>query len=287
MPSQLDPLGDDVGRRAVGVAAGAGVVAEVADEGALVRVRGAAATAVLGVVGVLELGQGLAGVVDPEVGHPGPAGELAIAPEVGDQRVVGVEHEAGAPGALGHQRRPIVGQRLELAVAVELVAEEVGEHDQLRLQLGGHLRQPGLVDLEQALVRRPVRAGPWRRPRSCSTRRDCGRARDRRRAGRRRSCPAVVVLPLVALITSSPRSGPRRGGRSRRGPSRRSMRPGSVVPPPRPLRRLSAPVALARAALARKSVLMMVQARRARVIRSARAAALSVAGRSARWSPSA
>ena len=45
----------------------AGVVAEVADEGALVGVGMAAAAAVLGVEGVLQLGQRLGGVLDPEV----------------------------------------------------------------------------------------------------------------------------------------------------------------------------------------------------------------------------
>ena len=47
------------------------VVAEVADEGPLVRVGGPAAPAVLGVEGVLELRQRLARVLDPEVGDAG------------------------------------------------------------------------------------------------------------------------------------------------------------------------------------------------------------------------
>ena len=58
----------------------------------------------------------------------------------------------GAPGPRRDRLRPLVGQRLHLAVAVELVAEEVAEHDQRGVELVGDPRQPGLVDLEEALV---------------------------------------------------------------------------------------------------------------------------------------
>ena len=149
--AELDLRGREVGLGAVGPAVGAAVVAEVADEGPLVRVGVAAAPAVLRVVRVLELGQGLGRVLDPEVGDPRPATKLAVAAEVGDQRVVGVEHEAAASGALVDHRRPLVRERLELAVAVELVAEEVAEHDEAGVELGRDARQPRLVDLEQAL----------------------------------------------------------------------------------------------------------------------------------------
>ena len=124
------------------------------DERSLVDVWRAAAAAVLGVEGVLELRQGLARIVDPEVGHAWAAGQVAVAAEVGDQRVVGVQHEPGLAGQAGDQLRPLVGQMLELAVAVELVAEQVAEHDQARFQLRGDLGEPGLVDLEQALLAR-------------------------------------------------------------------------------------------------------------------------------------
>ena len=65
--------------------------------------------------------------------------------------------------------------------------------------------------------------------------------------------PAVVVLPLVALITVAPpvRRAPRREIAS--GSSRSSTRPGRVVPPPRPLARLAAPIARERASLAPNS----------------------------------
>ena len=50
-----------------------------------------AAAAVLGVGGVLELGEGERVVVDAEVAAP-----RWLAAEVGDQRVVGVQHERAA-----------------------------------------------------------------------------------------------------------------------------------------------------------------------------------------------
>src|SRR4051812_49840618 len=40
---------------------------------------------------------------------------------------------------------------LELAVAVELVAKQVAEDDEPRLELGRYARKPRLVDLEEAL----------------------------------------------------------------------------------------------------------------------------------------
>jgi hypothetical protein len=57
--------------------------------------------------------------------------------------------------------------------------------------------------------------------------------------------PAVVVLPLVELTTTDPRTRPP-ARRAIASPSiRSSTRPGRVVPPPRPLRRLRPPVARA------------------------------------------
>src|SRR4051812_7307688 len=99
----------------------------MADEGALVGVGVAAAAAVLGVEGVLQLRQGLARVLDAEVDDAVAGASLGVATEVGDQRVVGVEREAGGAGAALDHAGPLVGQRLHLAVAVELVAEEVAE----------------------------------------------------------------------------------------------------------------------------------------------------------------
>jgi hypothetical protein len=57
--------------------------------------------------------------------------------------------------------------------------------------------------------------------------------------------PAVVVLPLVELTTIEPRRSRPASRSIASGSIRTSRRPGRVVPPPRPLRRLSAPTARA------------------------------------------
>ncbi len=124
----------------------------MADESALVNVWVTAAPAVLGVEGVLELGQGVRGVLDPEIGDSVAPLPGLVAAEVGDRRIVGVEHEARAPGPCRHGLGPVLRQRLDLAVAIELVAEEVAEHHHGGIELGRDLREPGLVDLEQALA---------------------------------------------------------------------------------------------------------------------------------------
>src|SRR3712207_8320835 len=50
-----------------------------------------------------------------------------------DRRVVGVQHEVAV--VRGGHRGPALGDRLELAVAVELVAEQVREQDRPRPDL--------------------------------------------------------------------------------------------------------------------------------------------------------
>src|SRR6187402_2982115 len=62
--------------------------------------------------------------------------------------------------------------------------------------------------------------------------------------------PAVVVLPLVALTIVVPRSSPVPRRAIASGSRRSRTRPGRVVPPPRPLRRLAAPIARESASLA-------------------------------------
>ena len=102
------------------------------------------------------------------------------------------------------------------------------------------------------------------------------------------SMPAVVVLPLVALTIVDPRvsSAPRREIAS--GAMRSSSRPGRVVPPPRPLRRLSAPVARAIPTLARKAAALIPAAPGGHDHpQGAGQQAHDRAGRSAMWSPSA
>ena len=106
-----------------GVPAGrAAVVTEVADVGGGVVVGRPAANAVLRVGGVLQRGPGLLGVVQPE-GHR--AGRARC--EIAHDGVVRI-HDNGRPAPEGGDGlAPPVGHELELAVAVELVAEEVAE----------------------------------------------------------------------------------------------------------------------------------------------------------------
>ena len=140
---------------------------------------------------------------------------------------------------------PALGDQLELAVAVELVAEQVAEHDRARADAPRDLGQRGLVDLEQAeLARRAPRAAWRRRPRRGSRRSCCARAA---RAARRISAAiaAVVVLPFVAETSADP-SGSRAARRSiAPGSAFQSSLPGRVVPPPRPASRETAPTARA------------------------------------------
>ena len=74
-----------------------------------------------------------------------------------DLRVVAVqdEHRLGRKLVDGHA--PALGDQLELAVAVELVAEEVPEADGTRAHAPEHLRESGLVHLEEAELGVPGR----------------------------------------------------------------------------------------------------------------------------------
>ena len=177
---------------------------------------------------MLHAGQRLGVVLDAEVGHP-----LALAPEVGHQRVVGVQHEGGAAVERATSSGPAVGEQLELAVAVELVAEQVGEQQQARLDLLGHARQPGLVDLEQpelAGLAAGVEQGGGDPQAMLDPARLCttGRPARSRQAA---SIAAVVVFPLVAETSSEPSSSSRAMRSSAPGERRSSSRPGAVVPP--------------------------------------------------------
>ena len=53
------------------------------------------------------------------------------------------------PRQSADQRRPAIGDRLQLAVSVELITEQVAEQHRPRVQLGGDPVQPELIDLEQ------------------------------------------------------------------------------------------------------------------------------------------
>ena len=182
------------GLRAPRVAVGAVVVAEVAHEDRVVDVRGAAAAAVLGVGGVLHLRHRHA--LRPRR-RSTAADPVALARSARPTRVVGVEHEL-----LDRRRRqrlgPALGDRLELAVAVELVAEQVAQQQRARADLGEDLRQPELVDLEQPGVAAARRSSAVATPpamlapaRLCTS---VWPPRSRIRA----AIAAVVVLPFVA-----------------------------------------------------------------------------------------
>ncbi len=121
--------------------------------------------------------------------------------EVGDQRIVGVERQRCA-GQRRDQSRPAVGDRLQLAVAVELVAEQVAEQDRPRMRAAGRPVKPELVDLEQAELAADRAARPGRREqastrrrRPCWRRPGCGRASARPVEGspRHRRCRGLAV----------------------------------------------------------------------------------------------
>ncbi|HWY90849.1 MAG TPA: hypothetical protein VNY31_09285 [Solirubrobacteraceae bacterium] len=83
-------------------------------------------------------------------------GAVPVAAEIRHERIVGVQHEGRRPSRpLAQRRDPAVGDRLELAVTVELVAEQVRQqHRPQSAQLRGNRLQPQLVDLEQAQLAR-------------------------------------------------------------------------------------------------------------------------------------
>ena len=96
------------------------------------------------------MGEALArhrGVVDPEPERLG-----AAARDVGQERVVGVHDRPRRGIEVGDSRAPALGDVLELAVAVELVAEKVPETDGLRPDAAGDVRKRALVDLEEPEV---------------------------------------------------------------------------------------------------------------------------------------
>ena len=85
--------------------------------------------------------------------------------ERADLRVVAVQDEHRLGRELVDGDAPALGDQLELAVAVELVAEEVAEANGTRAHAPEHLRERRLVHLEEARARHPGPRGGWRRPR--------------------------------------------------------------------------------------------------------------------------
>src|SRR5437762_13937442 len=88
----------------------------------------------------------MARVVDAE---DGPRGRIAIASKVADLRIVAVDDESRIGRKLVYRGPPAPGDELELAVAVELVAEEVSEAQGPRSQPPCDFGQGRLVHLEQ------------------------------------------------------------------------------------------------------------------------------------------
>ena len=84
-------------------------------------------------------------VVEAEADDAGP--RLRDGRERG---VVGVHEHARRVGQVAQRRKPALGDELELAVAVELVAEQVAEAHRPRRELARELGKRALVDLEEA-----------------------------------------------------------------------------------------------------------------------------------------
>jgi hypothetical protein len=155
-PGELDPSRHDVKRRARVPAGRAAVVTEVAHVGGRIFVRRSAEHAVLRVRRVLKRRSRLARVVDAEGDRAVP-----LAGEVADLRVVSIDDEHRVGSEVAHRGAPALGDVFQLAVAVELVAEEVPEADRTRTNTPRDLREGALVDLQQAQLR--VVSGQQRR----------------------------------------------------------------------------------------------------------------------------
>ena len=82
----------------------------------------------LGVRGVLHLWHRHGRILYAEVGDV-----RGVTTQIGHERVVRVEHQAGGRRQRGDDTRPPIGDRIELAVTVELIAEQVREEDRARL----------------------------------------------------------------------------------------------------------------------------------------------------------
>ena len=147
-PAQLQVPRRNVERRARVAAVRAAVVAQMPDVRRRVVVRMAADYAVLRVGGVLQRRPGVTRVVEPE-----PHGSFTPAGEIRHQRIVGIHDERGLRVEPAHSLAPARSDVLELAVAVELVAEEVPEADDTGRKPCNDLGQRRLVDLEEPELR--------------------------------------------------------------------------------------------------------------------------------------
>ena len=122
----------------------AAVVAEMADVGGCVVVGRPAPDAVLRVGRVLQRRAGVRGIVQSEGDAPGSFGG-----QIAELRIVRVHHERRVTRQTPDGLPPALGDALELAVPVELVAKEVAEADRVRPDAGCDVGERALVDLEQ------------------------------------------------------------------------------------------------------------------------------------------
>ena len=83
----------------------------------------------------------------------------AVAAEVADLRIVSVDHEHRLLWQRRGRRPPVGGDVLQLAVTVELVAEEVAEQHRARPHAARDLGERPLVHLEERRARRRAASG--------------------------------------------------------------------------------------------------------------------------------
>ena len=220
--AELDVARGDVELGAAVPADRAAVVAEVTDVRGRELVRRAAANAVLRVGGVLQLRAGMSWIVEPEANRTWPS-----VGEVRDDGVVRVDDERRLRRHRRDRGTPALGDDLELAVAIELVAEEVAERDDPRSRSRDRFGKRSFVDLEQPelrLARR--RRAPTRFRRAGSRRHGSTRGGDSR-PRISAAIAVVVVFPFVADISATPseaapREHRRHRDRASRAPSRES-----------------------------------------------------------------
>ena len=215
----------------------AAVVAEMADIHRRVLVRCAAAHAVLRVGGVLEARSRLSRVVEPEANRArAPVGEI------GDDGIVGVHDERGRRGEL--RRSPLASApRRSRARRSGRAGRETGSRASRRAAV---VRVSASGSAPSSTSKRPSSA-----PRA-ATRADAipeRRLAPARFHARRVSAPrisaaiaVVVVFPFVAETSATPSGSRAARASTAPGSTFHSTLPGSVVPPPRPTARESAPI---------------------------------------------
>ena len=162
---------------------------------------------------MLEGGPRRRGIVDPEDQRV-----RTLSRELTHLGIVAVDGQRGVAGQRTHRRAPPLGDVLELAVAIELVAEEIAETDRLWF---ARARAP------RAAPPRPPRRGPAR-PRVHR-----GASRRPRRPGSRRSCCAPGETVRGGCSLPSPRWWSCRSSPRSRRSRAEVLRPGGRSPPDR------------------------------------------------------